>query len=127
MLNECPTQIDFDVYQPRNPKIGGYLVTAGTLPKARYRIFVKSSQAFPNLYGRSRLALPGTTIRRHNRGGYFWGDRIKSVIVDKGETLVNCLAYIDLNPLRGGLVDRPEDYRWNKSTCQVSPDGMVTL
>ena len=45
--------------------------------------------------------------------GYFGGDRFKSVIVDKGETLVNCLAYIDLNPLRAGLVDRPEDYRWN--------------
>jgi hypothetical protein len=51
--------------------------------------------------------------RRHNRRGYFWGDRFKSVIVDKGETLINCLAYIDLNPLRAGLVDRPEDYRWN--------------
>jgi putative transposase len=35
------------------------------------------------------------------------------VIVDKGEMLVNCLAYIDLNPLRAGIVDRPEDYRWN--------------
>jgi REP element-mobilizing transposase RayT len=51
--------------------------------------------------------------KRHNRQGYFWGDRFKSVIVDKGETLVNCLAYIDLNPLRAGLVERPEDYRWN--------------
>jgi hypothetical protein len=27
--------------------------------------------------------------------------------------LINCLAYIDLNPLRAGLVDRPEEYRWN--------------
>ena len=51
--------------------------------------------------------------RRHNRRGYFWGDRFKSVIVEKGETLINCLAYIDLNPLRAGIVDRPEDYRWN--------------
>jgi REP element-mobilizing transposase RayT len=51
--------------------------------------------------------------RRHSRRDYFWGDRFKSVIVDKGETLVNCLAYIDLNPLRAGIVDRPEDYRWN--------------
>ena len=51
--------------------------------------------------------------QRHNRRGYFWGDRFKSVIVDKGETLVNCLAYIDLNPLRAGIVDRPEEYRWN--------------
>jgi REP element-mobilizing transposase RayT len=51
--------------------------------------------------------------KTHHRRGYFWGDRFKSVIVDKGETLVNCLAYIDLNPLRAGLVERPEDYRWN--------------
>ena len=51
--------------------------------------------------------------RRHNRRGYFWGDRFKSVIVEKGETLINCLAYIDLNPLRAGLVDLPEEYRWN--------------
>jgi len=51
--------------------------------------------------------------RRHNRRGYFWGDRFKSVIVDKGETLVNCLAYIDLNPLRAGVVKKPEEYRWS--------------
>ena len=51
--------------------------------------------------------------RRHHRRGYFWGDRFKSVIVENGETLINCLAYIDLNPLRAGLVERPEDYRWN--------------
>ncbi|MBL0715212.1 MAG: hypothetical protein JJV98_16105, partial [Desulfosarcina sp.] len=51
--------------------------------------------------------------RSHNRRGYFWGDRFKSVIVDRGETLVNCLAYIDLNPLRAGIVKRPEEYRWS--------------
>jgi hypothetical protein len=36
--------------------------------------------------------------KRHHRRGYFWGDRFKSVIVEKGETLIKCLAYIDLNP-----------------------------
>ena len=51
--------------------------------------------------------------RRHNRRGYFWGDRFKSVIVENGATLINCLAYIDLNPLRAVLVERPERYRWN--------------
>jgi REP element-mobilizing transposase RayT len=51
--------------------------------------------------------------RRHNRRGYFWGDRFKSVIVKNGAILFNCLAYIDLNPLRAGLVERPEQYRWN--------------
>jgi len=50
--------------------------------------------------------------RLHNRRGYFWADRFKSVIVEDGDTLANCLAYIDLNPVRAGLVSRPEDYRW---------------
>ncbi len=48
----------------------------------------------------------------HNRRGFFWGGRFKSVIVEDGRTLINCLAYIDLNPIRAGIVERPEDYRW---------------
>jgi putative transposase len=48
-----------------------------------------------------------------SRRGTLWGERFKSCIVENGETLINCLAYIDLNPIRAGLVTRPEDYRWN--------------
>ena len=51
--------------------------------------------------------------QRHNRRGTLWGERFKSLIVENGETLINCLAYIDLNPLRAALVKRPEEYRWN--------------
>ena len=51
--------------------------------------------------------------RRHNRRGFLWGERFKSVIVEPGNALVNCLAYIDMNPVRAGLVENPEDYRWN--------------
>jgi hypothetical protein len=68
--------------------------------------------------------------KRHNRRGYFWGDRFKSVIVEKGETLINCLAYIDLNPLRAGLVKRPEEYRWNSLGYHVqtgNKDNFLSL
>ena len=51
--------------------------------------------------------------KRHGRKGFFWSERFKSVIVDNGETLINCLAYIDLNPFRAGLVKKPEEYRWS--------------
>ncbi|MGD2089128.1 MAG: hypothetical protein PVH61_23320 [Candidatus Aminicenantes bacterium] len=51
--------------------------------------------------------------KMNNRTGYFWGDRFKSVLIEKGEALINCLAYIDLNPVRAGIVNRPEDYRWS--------------
>jgi len=51
--------------------------------------------------------------KKRGRKGTFWAERFKSVIVEKGETLINCLAYIDLNPVRAGLVNRPEEYAWS--------------
>ena len=51
--------------------------------------------------------------KRHNRRGFFWSERFKSVIVDNGDTLINCLAYIDLNPVRAEMVEKPEEYRWS--------------
>ena len=61
--------------------------------------------------------------RRHHRRGYFWGDRFKSVIVENGQTLINCLAYIDLNPLRAGLVELPEQYRWSSLGYHVQTNN----
>jgi hypothetical protein len=68
--------------------------------------------------------------RKHNRKGFFWSDRFKSVIVDEGETLINCLAYIDLNPLRAGLAEKPEAYRWCSLGYHVqrdNEDGFLSL
>ena len=48
----------------------------------------------------------------NNRKGFFWGQRFKSVMIENNEALLNCLAYIDLNPIRAAIVEQPEDYRW---------------
>ncbi len=61
--------------------------------------------------------------KRHDRRGYFWGDRFKSLIVQDGNTLIQCLAYIDLNPVRAGIVDRPEDYRWSSIGYHVQSNN----
>ena len=50
--------------------------------------------------------------KSRGRRGFFWGERFKSVLLETGDTLVHCLAYIDLNAVRAGIVQRPEDYRW---------------
>ena len=51
--------------------------------------------------------------KRHGRNGTLWMDRFKSVLVEgKGEPLRTMAAYIDLNPVRAGLVQDPKDYRW---------------
>ncbi len=52
--------------------------------------------------------------RRLERTGTLWEGRFKSVLVEGGEqALLTVAAYIDLNPVRAGLVKRPEDYRWS--------------
>ena len=50
---------------------------------------------------------------RHGRRGYLWEDRFKSVLVEDGQAARVVAAYIDLNPLRAGMVGEAEEYRWS--------------
>jgi putative transposase len=51
--------------------------------------------------------------KRHERKGTLWMGPFKSVLVEgKGDPLRTMAAYIDLNPVRAGLVKKPEHYRW---------------
>ena len=51
--------------------------------------------------------------RTHNRRGTLWEERYKSVIVESGVAARTMAAYIDLNPVRAGMVDDPSEYRWS--------------
>ena len=51
--------------------------------------------------------------RTHSRSGTLWEDRFKSVIVESGVAARTIAAYIDLNPVRAGMVEDPADYRWS--------------
>ncbi len=51
--------------------------------------------------------------RAHSRTGRLWEDRFKSVIVEDGVAAKTISAYIDLNPVRAGMVKDPADYRWS--------------
>jgi putative transposase len=51
--------------------------------------------------------------RRHSRSGHLWEDRFRSVIVESGVAARTMAAYIDLNPVRAGMVNDPADYRWS--------------
>ena len=51
--------------------------------------------------------------QRADRVGTLWEDRFRSVVVEGDEhALMTIAAYIDLNPIRAGLVDDPAGYRW---------------
>lgn len=52
--------------------------------------------------------------RRLGRVGTLWEGPFRSVLVEGGAAALHAVAaYIDLNPVRAGLVKVPEDYRWS--------------
>ena len=48
--------------------------------------------------------------KKEKTSGSFWRDRFKSVILADGDSVLDCSLYVDLNPVRAGLVTHPEDW-----------------
>ncbi len=60
--------------------------------------------------------IANTFSRRFNkamgRNGHLWEGRFRSTIVDETAYFFRCMAYLDLNPVRAGIVKKPIEYRW---------------
>lgn len=50
---------------------------------------------------------------RHHRSGTLWEGRFRSSLIQSERYLLACMVYIDLNPVRAGMVNRPADYPWS--------------
>jgi REP-associated tyrosine transposase len=51
--------------------------------------------------------------RRHARTGRLFEGRFRSSIIDTETYWFTCMRYVELNPVRAGLVSDPADYRWS--------------
>ena len=56
--------------------------------------------------------------RRYHRSGHLWQGRFFSCSLGP-DHLVTALAYVDLNPVRAGLVGWAEDYPWSSARAHV--------
>jgi putative transposase len=64
--------------------------------------------------------------RRHGRFGTLWAERFRSVLVeDDPEATLIIALYIDLNPVRAGLVPDPKDYRFCGYAQAVAGDPLA--
>ncbi|WFB34376.1 hypothetical protein P3T73_09400 [Kiritimatiellota bacterium B12222] len=62
--------------------------------------------------------------RKHGRKGTLWEARYRSVVVEGNPlALMSVAAYIDLNPLRAGLVDDPMAYAWSGYGASMEGDS----
>jgi putative transposase len=51
--------------------------------------------------------------RIHERTGTLWEGRFRSCLIETEAHLLACYRYIELNPVRAGLVASPDQYRWS--------------
>ncbi|MGQ9695138.1 MAG: transposase [Thermodesulfobacteriota bacterium] len=51
--------------------------------------------------------------RKYNYKGHLWQDRYKSIIISKDNYLLACGSYVELNPIRAGIVKDPSQYPWS--------------
>ncbi len=49
----------------------------------------------------------------YRRSGTLWEGRFKSSLIDSERYLLTCYRYIELNPVRAGMVANPGDYSWS--------------
>jgi putative transposase len=56
---------------------------------------------------------------RYQRTGTLWEGRYKATLVDSDEYLLACYRYIELNPVRAGLVSDPSLYPWSSFGAHV--------
>lgn len=50
---------------------------------------------------------------RQGRSGTLWEGRYRSAVIQADRHLLACMAYIDLNPVRAGMVEAAADYPWS--------------
>ena len=65
---------------------------------------------------------------RHGRSGTLWEGRYRATLIESERYLLTCMAYIDLNPVRAGMVAQPADWPWSSHNhyTGLRQDKLVT-
>lgn len=64
----------------------------------------------------------------NGRTGTLWEGRYRSTLVQAERYLLACMAYLDLNPVRAGVVAEPAEYKWSSHAHYIgrTVDRLIT-
>lgn len=65
---------------------------------------------------------------QHARSGTLWEGRFKAALVGSERYFLTCMRYIELNPVRAAMTNRPEEYHWSshRSNAFGAPCALLT-
>ncbi len=61
--------------------------------------------------------------KQSNRVGTLWEERFRATLIQPGAAVAEVVAYVDLNPVRAGLVGDAKDYPWSQIGAAVGGDA----
>lgn len=64
---------------------------------------------------------------KYGRVGHLWQNRYKNFIVVKDDYLINLISYIEFNPVRAGIVLKPEEYTWSSYKARALGENNIIL
>jgi len=62
---------------------------------------------------------------KYEKVGHLWQDRYKSKIIEKDAYLLECISYIEANPIRSSLARYAADYKWSSYKLRESKNGFI--
>lgn len=62
--------------------------------------------------------------KRYKKVGHLWQDRFKSKVIVKDNYLIDCIHYIELNPVRANMVKAAGDYEWSSYRERILSQGI---
>ncbi len=63
--------------------------------------------------------------KKSERVGTLWEERFRSTLIQPGPAVAEVAAYMDLNPVRAGLVQEAKDYLWSQFGAAAAGDTMA--
>ena len=78
----------------------------------------KQGDSLAGAIGRTHGRYAQWQNRRYGWSGHLWANRFYSTPLDE-EHLWTAVKYVELNPVRSGLVERAEEYEWSSARCHA--------
>jgi putative transposase len=87
-----------------------------------------TKESFPGLFRSLGASYVHYFNKYCERSGHLWEDRYKSLYVHDGPHLLGCMRYVELNPVRAGMVDEAGAFAWSsyRANAWGREDDLVT-
>ncbi len=89
---------------------------------------INKESDFSNFSKRLNLSYSSYFQRNYGSTGHFWQGRFKSQLISNDSYFIQCGKYIEFNPAKAGIVEKPEKYSWSSYRYYAlgEPNSLIT-